>query len=292
LDHAKPRPRSPRWQFIAASFKRLFTFAGLKALFLRPRVTVEFFRAVLFDVKLKSTPASSENISLHNSIDALARLAQTHHKTVIAVGIAQAVPDVSQDQDCIDLASLFCSHGSDKASTHNYHLVYAALLKDKRHEPIHILEIGLGTNNIDIASNMGRAGRPGASLRAFRDWAPSAHVAGADIDRRILFTEDRIATFFVDQTSPDTIDALARNFPPRSLDLVIDDGLHTPEANLNACAGLIGLVKAGGWMVIEDVNPEALPYWQIVFSALSPSFRCTFVTTKACCMCLLQRTAT
>ena len=52
-----------------------------------------------------------------------------------------------------------------------------------------IFEIGLGTNNIDIVSTMGKKGHPGASLRAFRDFCPNAEIYGADFDSRILFQE-------------------------------------------------------------------------------------------------------
>ena len=66
---------------------------------------------------------------------------------------------------------------------------------------MNILEIGLGTNNVDVVSNMGRDGIPGASLRAFRDYLINSKIYGADIDKSILFSEERIETYFVDQTN-------------------------------------------------------------------------------------------
>jgi hypothetical protein len=65
---------------------------------------------------------------------------------------------------------------------------------------VHLLEIGLGTNNTDVVSNMGSEGVPDASLRAFRDYLPNARIYGAGIDKRILFEESRIKTYFADQT--------------------------------------------------------------------------------------------
>ena len=56
---------------------------------------------------------------------------------------------------------------------------------------LNIFEVGLGTNNVDVPSNMGKDGKPGASLRAWRDYFPNA-----DIDTRILFKEDKIQTFY------------------------------------------------------------------------------------------------
>ena len=61
-----------------------------------------------------------------------------------------------------------------------------------------LFEIGLGTNNINVRSNMGLDGKPGASLRAFRDYL-NINVYGADVDKGILFEEDKIKTYFIDQ---------------------------------------------------------------------------------------------
>ena len=105
--------------------------------------------------------------------------------------IFSAQADLSGVQE---LAELFNRHGSDKSSRHNYHLLYAPLLAPRRRNRLHLLEIGIGTNNPDVVSTMGASGKPGASLRAFRDFCPQAQVFGADIDRRILFEEDRIRT--------------------------------------------------------------------------------------------------
>ena len=54
-------------------------------------------------------------------------------------------------------------------SIHNYHLIYGSLFK-KNNKVKKILEIGLGTDDEKIISNMGRYGKPGASVRAFRDF--------------------------------------------------------------------------------------------------------------------------
>ena len=50
-----------------------------------------------------------------------------------------------------ELKPLLDSYGSDKASKHRYHLVYADLLtRLGRHLPLRLLEIGLGTNDPSI----------------------------------------------------------------------------------------------------------------------------------------------
>jgi hypothetical protein len=166
------------------------------------------------------------------------------------------------------LKQLFDKHGSDKSAEHDYHLVYGPIL-NRPESVTAILEIGLGSHNDDIVSNMGRQGKPGASLRAFREFLPNAQIYGADVDKRILFQEDRIRTYFVDQTNLESFDALGTNVAA-SLDLIIDDGLHSPNANIAVLIFGLSRLKIGGWLVVEDIPKSALPVWKVV-GALLPA---------------------
>lgn len=179
-----------------------------------------------------------------------------------------------------ELAALFRQYGSDKATSHDYYHVYDSILAGavQQGEP-RIMEVGLGTNNTDVASNMGIAGRPGASLRAFRDFMPAARVFGADIDKRILFTEDRIETYHADQTDPSTLAALAARLPD-GFDLMIDDGLHSPNANLNTLAMFLGKLRPGGTAVVEDIHMHALELWQIVAACVPEGYEATLVRAR------------
>lgn len=99
--------------------------------------------------------------------------------------------------------------GSDKSLLrHNFTTVYSALFNERRKQPLRIFELGLGTNNPDLASSMGTYGIPGASLRAWRELFPKALIFGADIDRDILFEEERIKTFYCDQLDRSLIEDL------------------------------------------------------------------------------------
>src|SRR5579863_2494095 len=168
----------------------------------------------------------------------------------------------------LELKNLFDHYGSDKGySNHNYHWLYGSILGTRRASAL--LEIGLGTNNEDVVSNMTRQGTPGASLRAFRDFLPEAHIYGADIDRRILFQEERVSTFFVDQTDIDSFAELSAALPDE-LDLIIDDGLHTPNANLASLVFGLGRLKVDGYFLVEDIGRHAVPIWQLVSAALLP----------------------
>ena len=197
----------------------------------------------------------------------LSALSESINGKLLPVEDIAGVPKTDQDRlSARALKERLDFHGSDKATSHNYHLLYGTILRDK--DAIeNIFELGLGTNQTDIVSTMGAGGKPGASLRAFRDYCSNANVYGADIDKRILFKENRIQTYFVDQTDPKTFGDLLAELP-RTFDLVIDDGLHSPDANVESLRFGLGIVKKGGWVVIEDIAGEAISLWQVVAALL------------------------
>lgn len=205
------------------------------------------------------------------------------------VPVAEAFAEAENDADTVELGELFDRHGSDKATLHHYHLAYGALLKGMRRAPLAILEIGLGTNNIDVPSNMGPEGRPGASLRAFRDWAPQARIVGADVDARVLFEEERIVCHPVDQTDRRTLDALAATLAGATFDLIVDDGLHTPEANINTLLFALPLLKDDGVFVVEDISEDFFAYWDVVFLTLGDEFDCRFVRGRGGCLAIIRK---
>lgn len=176
-----------------------------------------------------------------------------------------------------NLKQLIENYGSDKFNM-GYLGFYAAVLKD-REQVKHMVEIGLGTHNTDVVSNMGHFGKPGASLRAFRDYLPQAQIYGADIDKRILFEEERIKTFFVDQTRRETLDKLAASIP-QDIDLIIDDGLHSPDANIRTLDFALKKIKIGGWIAIEDIRPESLPVWKVVSAMLPAAYESHLIQAK------------
>jgi SAM-dependent methyltransferase len=267
---------------------RLGSRDGIVKLLRDPTVALRFLRHWIWNANFRSDTAEYQADQLRISIDALERLSRDYDGPLHTLALAEAFPDVSATNDCRDLGDAFNRHGSDKASVHDYHLLYAALLDGRRQEPLSILEIGLGTNNIGVRSNMGPQGRPGASLRAFRDWAPRADVFGADVDRSILFTEDRVKTFWVDQTDDEALDALAATFGDRRFDLIIDDGLHEPHANLNTIAFALPLLKPGGYLVIEDILGRFLAFWQIASSVLRPPLSFRLIRMAAASVCVLS----
>jgi SAM-dependent methyltransferase len=185
------------------------------------------------------------------------------------------------------LSNLFSSYGSDKSGTHNYFLLYSEILKNRLTQHLDILEIGIGSNNLDVPSNMGRQGTPGASLRSFRDLNENIQVTGADIDERILFSEDRITTYQLDQLSDTSWTQFKTQISGRKFDLIIDDGLHSPIANLATIKNMINFLKPGGLMVIEDIHERSLPVWETFELLTRDRLGVVLVKTKAAYVALI-----
>lgn len=227
-----------------------------------PGVVARSIKTFAVNKNLRQVPADELLSDAEDAVHAMARLAPKNSEDVTAW-----LP-VKVDANTTELGRLFKDHGSDKSTEHDYFEVYGSILSAKRERPIRVLEVGLGTNNLAFQSNMGLGGRPGASCRAFRDWAPKAEVIGADIDRGVLFTEDRIRTYFVDQTDPASLAGLAET-AGTGFDLIIDDGLHLPHSNLNTIEALLPLLADDGVMVIEDIDAIHLHYWRATAGLLA-----------------------
>lgn len=189
------------------------------------------------------------------------------------------VSDFLVDLSCEDseslLAQLFSTNGSDKSIRHKYHIVYARILS-LLPSSLKLFEIGLGTNDTSVLSTMGRHSRPGASLYAFKQFRPAAQVYGGDIDRKILFRDGDICTTFVDQLNTPTITQALSKYVNK-YDLIIDDGLHSPLANINVISASATFLTKGGWIVIEDINPEARNIWRLVGQLMGDSFDCYLI---------------
>lgn len=158
---------------------------------------------------------------------------------------------------------LFDNHGSDKGTYHGYTKVYQAIISQQLNtkKDIVIFEIGIGSNNLDMQSNMGLEGIPGASARAFRDFSTKIKLIIGDIDERILFDEERINSYFVDQLKTET---LIDFFNISKYDIAIDDGLHMLRSNLNFFVSALESKSSNSWIIIEDIDLRDIKFWQNV----------------------------
>ena len=144
------------------------------------------------------------------------------------------------------LKELFNKYGCDKAKKHHYHTVYQPEFEPLQNEPINILEVGVFK---------------GESASAWIDFFPNATVYGLDIFVRVsaedipILQHPRVKWLKGDSTHPSVSGAIQKAWPDVQFDIIIDDGLHTPEANAQTFKNLFPFVKSTGSYYVEDVWP-------------------------------------
>jgi hypothetical protein len=100
---------------------------------------------------------------------------------------------------------------------------------------------------------MGSNVKPGASLRVWRDYFKNAKIYGADINKDILFQDDRIKTYYVDQLNSSSIETMWQQIGIENFDIIIYDGLHKTDANVNLFINSFNKLKKNGIYIIEDI---------------------------------------
>ena len=88
----------------------------------------------------------------------------------------------------------------------------------------------------------------------WKDYFKNAYIFGADIDKKILFNEERISTFYVNQLEKDSIISMWNKVDKKNFDIIIDDGLHTLDAAVTLFENSFFQLKKNGIYIIEDVH--------------------------------------
>jgi hypothetical protein len=156
-----------------------------------------------------------------------------------------------------DIDDLLNKHASDKQSQNGYAPIYHALFKNLRHACVHLLEIGIGTLLPNVYCSMYGHDlpgyRPGASLRAWRDYFvnPDSRIYGMDVQPDTMITDEpRIFTVLCNSVDKNCVnETLAGPF-----DIVVDDGSHIAEQQILTLKNIWPFLAANGLYVIEDVN--------------------------------------
>ena len=162
------------------------------------------------------------------------------------------------------LTQLMEKHGSDKGGygrEHNFSDFYSKLFFD-RIKVKKLLEVGLGSNDINVPSNMGEDGVPLASLRAWKDYFLNATIYGADVDKKILKNEEKIKTYYVDQTDKNSINEMWKNIGEKDFDIIIDDGLHNFNANICLLENSLKYLSKTGIYIIEDIYRKQIKLYE------------------------------
>lgn len=218
-------------------------------------------------------------LSLFNFLSNLNRKIKSNRKDNITLKILNNIKsdfkNISYNSKSNILSELCEKHGSDKGflnfnnnkkpyywHPHTYTSYYHSIFNLSRENIKLVFECGIGTNNSNFKFNMTTKGVPGASLRVWRDYFFNALIYGGDIDKNILFEEDRIKTFYVDQLDVTSIKSMWDNIRVNNFDIIIDDGLHEPDANYIFFINSFNKLKKNGIYVIEDVRNQYLKYLQ------------------------------
>lgn len=126
---------------------------------------------------------------------------------------------------------------TDKGTTHSYIEAYEELFAPYRHQEISLLEIGI---------------ERGASLLLWAKYFEGSRITGIDLNPKLILPEvcihPHIQLVFADATQE--IDNLS------TYDIIIDDGSHHVEDQLQTFNLLYSRLNSGGIYVIEDVNSD------------------------------------
>lgn len=145
------------------------------------------------------------------------------------------------------LSVLGIKYESDKAADHWYTPHYHRRFKSFRHDPVTVLEIGVG----------GYKNHPGGrGLRMWRDYFdhPDSVIVGLDIEEKPPVGGCVIEQG--DQSDPRVLSHLIDTYGP--FDVIIDDGSHRPDDVMQSWVMLWMALKDGGWYVVEDLQTS---YW-------------------------------
>ena len=159
------------------------------------------------------------------------------------------------------LCELADKYGSDKRAgryTEFYDLILAGRAVRS------VLEIGIGTRE---AMKHVPGYRPGASLRMWADYFPEAQVVGMDVNPAALISGERIFSRVGDQKNRGHLIMLAQEFGP--FDLIVDDGDHSPAAQVLAAVTLHPFLADGGLYFIEDAHPQTSDTLPLVHTVIT-----------------------
>ena len=196
--------------------------------------------------------------------------------TVRPAGSLRALHNSREDGE--EFSRLVSAFDTSKLHTLGYQYVYGPLLLGRMNEDIRLLEIGIGTTNQALPSAMADEYIPGTSLRAWRALFPRGEIYGADIDERILFSEERIKCFWVDQRNRTSLLTLRSSVG--EVDVIVDDGLHIPEAAINSMRVLLPAIRPGGAYVLEDALGRFDSCWRKAELALRPWFETMYYSNS------------
>ena len=141
--------------------------------------------------------------------------------------------------------------GSDKETHHSYSSAYHHFLDGR--EVKNFLEIGIANHTSRISS-----------LHAWKNIFPDAHIYGIDNDVNKMIQDERISTYWYDQSSTDDVQKFMHETDGIYFDVILDDGSHIFKHAVHSFVYLINKLSQNGIYLIEDVWKVDHPFLQNV----------------------------
>jgi hypothetical protein len=155
-----------------------------------------------------------------------------------------------------ELCEIMSSNGSDKSSTwHNYTPIYHLMFSDLRSTIESFFELGI---------------YQGCSVRGWAHYFPNIEILAGDVEKNFLVNESNIRSFICDQDSSDSIRQMW-SLIDRQFDVIIEDGKHEFDSNLNFLSNSIHKVKEGGIFIIEDLTNSTKERFRQILDQLKTS---------------------
>jgi spermidine synthase len=159
------------------------------------------------------------------------------HKTPLELNNYHKDSIVDYSKSFFELSNI---HGTDKVTYHGYHFFYPLFIENLRDKEFNLLEIGWGS---------------GASVKVWNDYFPMANIFVMDINMEYEIERQKIIKG--DQSKEEDLLKITNEI--KNAKLIIDDGSHNPQHQLNTFYFLFkNLLEPGGIYIIEDIE---LSYW-------------------------------
>ena len=92
----------------------------------------------------------------------------------------------------------------------------------------------------------------GAGILALKDFFKNSYLWGLDIDKNTFIKDRRIVSGYCDQLNLSSIKIILKKFNTK-YDLIIDDGWHHPESQINSIIACLPYLNKGGFYLTEDI---------------------------------------
>jgi hypothetical protein len=145
------------------------------------------------------------------------------------------------NEPLLHLTRIFAEEGCDKFHRHRYDIAYSLILERLRFSARSVLEIGV---------------YKGQSLRSWKRYFSQAKIVGVDLRPRPVDLPEEIVYCVADQGDQSALESVAAEHG--QFDVIIEDGSHRMDHQIQCAEWLWPHVRVGGVYVCEDLHTSEL----------------------------------